>query len=84
MAGSIETRVRRLEDTGGGECPRCSGVVGIFMGGEFSSANKYGEAMKKEAWKEHEAEEEDGCCPVCGEKAAEIVVGWPLSAWGGA
>lgn len=79
MATGLETRIRRLEDAGGdGECARCSGAVGIFLNGEFSSANRHGEPMSEEEWHQHEAEEEpDGRCPACGEKAAEIVVGWP-------
>ncbi len=78
MATSLATRIRHLEDaSGGGECPRCSGVVGILLNGEFSSASKHGEDMTEEEYEAFEAEEEDGRCPVCGEKPAEINVGWP-------
>ncbi len=78
MAG-IGTRIRRLEDaTGGsGECPRCSGVVAVTMNGEFSSASKDGVPMSEEEWCTFEAEEEEGRCPVCGEKPHDIKVGWP-------
>lgn len=79
MATGLEARIRRLEDSGGdGECPRCSGVVGIILDGEFWSANRHGEEMSEEEWRRHEAEEgEDGRCPVCGQKPQEITVGWP-------
>ncbi len=79
MATGLETRVRKLEDSGGdGECPRCSGVVGIFVCGAFSSAHKNGLPMSEEEWDAFEAEEEDGRrCPVCGEKPESITVGWP-------
>ncbi len=67
MATSLDTRIRRLEDSGGGgECPRCSGVVGIFVCGAFSSASKNGVPMSEEEYEVHEAEEEEGRCPVCG------------------
>ncbi len=78
MATSLETRVGRLEDAdGGGECPRCSGVVGILLNGEFSSASKHGQPMSEEEWCQFETEEEDGRCPVCGVKPESITVGWP-------
>jgi ssDNA-binding Zn-finger/Zn-ribbon topoisomerase 1 len=79
MATSLETRIQRLEGAdGGGECPRCSGVLGIFLDGEFYSASRDGEEMSKEEWRAHEAEEdEEGRCPACGQKPAEITVGWP-------
>ncbi len=74
-------RVEHLEDTGdGGECPRCSGVVGIFMNGRFSSAHKNGEPMSEEEWDAFEAEEEEGRCPVCGQKTKSVTIGWPESA----
>ena len=62
---------------GGGECPRCSGVVGIVLDDEFYSASRDGKPMSKEEWQEFEAEEEDGRCPVCNRKGHEITVGWP-------
>ncbi len=72
-------RVEHLEDAdGGGECPRCSGVVSISMHGEFSSAHKNGVPMTEGEWDDFEAEEDEaGRCPACGEKALEIRVGWP-------
>lgn len=76
MATGLGTRIRRLEDTGGGECPRCSGVVGVFLSGGFWSAGKNGKDMSEEEWRELEAEEEeDGRCPVCGRKPENITVG---------
>ncbi len=82
MATGLVTRVRRLEDTGGdGECPRCSGMVVVLLGGEFSGASKHGREMSEEEYREFEAEEDDeGRCPVCGGKATEITVGWPEDA----
>ncbi len=79
MAASLERRVRVLEDAGGGgECPRCSGVVEIRDCGERWSATKYGRAMTEEEYLAHAAEEgPDGECPVCKEKPIEIKVGWP-------
>ncbi len=75
-------RVLHLEDAGGGgECPRCSGVVGVFMNGEFSSAHKNGVPMSEEEWDAFaDEEEEDGRCPVCGQKPENITVGWPEQA----
>ncbi|MDP9487400.1 MAG: hypothetical protein M3Q49_16725 [Actinomycetota bacterium] len=81
MATGLVRRVRHLEDAGGGgECPRCSGVVGIFMNGTFSSAHKNGVPMSREEYEGHDAEEEDGRCPVCGQKPENITVGWPEQA----
>ncbi len=79
MATSLETRIQQLEDAGGdGECPRCSGVLGIFLDGEFRSTSKHGEEMSEGEYETFEAgEKPDGRCPVCGEKAAEINGGWP-------
>ncbi len=61
-----------MEEAGGdGEwCPRCTGTLW--------SATKHGEDMTKEEYEAFEAEgDEEGRCPVCGQKAPEIVVGWP-------
>ncbi len=82
MMGSVETRIRRLEADagGGGECPRCAGMVAIFMNGEFSSAHKNGLPVTEEEWDAFEDEEEDGRCPVCGQKPESITVGWPEQA----
>ncbi len=76
---SLVRRVLHLEDAGGdGECPRCSGMVAIFMNSAFSGAHKNGEPMTEEEWDDFEAEEDEaGRCPACGEKALEIRVGWP-------
>ena len=79
MATGLGTRVRRLEDGGdGGRCPRCSGVLGIFLDGEFWSASRNGEGMSEEEYRAFEAEEDgDGRCPVCGRGPEDITVGWP-------
>ncbi len=79
MATNLDTRIRRLEDAGGGgECPRCSGVFAVTMNGEFSSAAKHGEPMSEEEYEAFEAEEaEEGRCQDCGEKPHDIKVGWP-------
>jgi hypothetical protein len=52
-------------------------VVAVTMNGEFSSASKDGVPMSEEEWCTFEAEEEEGRCPVCGEKPHDIKVGWP-------
>ena len=81
MATSLERRVRVLEDAGGEECPRCSGIVAVLMGGEFSSAAKHGREMTEEEWRDFAAEEdEEGRCPRCGGKATEITLRWPEDA----
>ncbi len=81
MATGLATRVKRLEDSGGGgggECPRCSGVLVVSICGEPDSASKDGKDMSKEEYREFVAEEdEDGRCPVCGGKGIQITVGWP-------
>ncbi len=80
MATGIATRVRRLEDTGGGggECSRCSGVVEVFVCGKLSSASKHGEEMTEGEYRQFvDEEDEEGRCPVCGGKSVEITVGWP-------
>ncbi len=78
---SLVRRVLHLEDAGGGgECPRCAGVVAVTMNGEFSSAHKNGVQMSREEYEAFEAEEEDGRCPVCGQKPEAVSVGWPEQA----
>ncbi len=71
-----------MEDTGdGGACPRCAGVLAVTMDGEFSSASRNGEEMSEEEWRAFEAkEDEEGRCPVCGQKPESITVGWPEQA----
>lgn len=81
MATGIARRLKVLEDAGGGgECPRCSGMVVVLMGGEFSGASKHGREMSEEEWRDFEAEEDQGRCPVCGAKATEITLRWPEDA----
>ena len=79
MSTGLERRLKVLEDAGGGgECPRCSGVVEVFICGEFSGASKHGKEMSKEDYRDFLAEEDEkGCCPVCQRKHTEITVGWP-------
>ncbi len=78
---ALVRRVRHLEDAGGGgECPRCSGVVAVTMNGEFSSAHKNGVPMSEGEWDAFEDEEEEGRCPVCGQKPEAVSVGWPEQA----
>ncbi len=78
----LDNRIDRLErEVGGGECPRCSGIFAVTVNGEFSSASKDGVPMSQEEWCAFEAEEdEEGRCPVCGEKPQDITVGWPEQA----
>ncbi len=83
MMGSVETRIRLLEADagGGGECPRCSGMVAVTLGGKFSSASKNGVPMSEEEYEAFEAEEDgEGRCPVCGQKPESVIIGWPEQA----
>lgn len=77
MATNLETRVRRLEEATGssGECPRCSGTTVIYVNGKLSSVNRDGEKFTPEEAEAFVAEEEDGRCPLCGQKRQEITVG---------
>ncbi len=50
MAVGLRGRIERLEAQAGGECPRCSGVIGVFMGGELQSASRHGEPMSADEW----------------------------------
>ncbi|MDQ3315983.1 MAG: hypothetical protein M3522_01470 [Actinomycetota bacterium] len=61
-----------LEQSSGGECPRCSGVVGVFVAGELYHASRHGEAMTPEQWAE--AFSQDGRCLVCGAEPVRIKV----------
>ncbi len=74
MSGGIERRIQRLEAGARGECPRCSGVIGVFSGasGELHSAGRHGEAMSAEEWAG--ATEHDGRCPLCGRSPVRINV----------
>ena len=76
MAAGITRRLRLLEDAGGDwECPRCSGMVVVYLGGELLNANRDGKPMSKAEYLAHEAEDgPDGECPVCGERPVDIKV----------
>jgi len=53
-------------------------VLAIILDGEFQSASRHGEDMSQEEYEALVAEEdEEGRCPVCGEKPENITVGWP-------
>jgi len=80
--GTLKTRVRRLEEAGGGDegCPRCVGtliVVGNALNDRFHSASWNGEPLSEEELRERQTEAK---CPRCGRKKdpderAEIKVG---------
>ncbi len=72
MAMSPRSRIARLEARAGGECPRCSGVIGVFVAGELHSASRHGETMSAEEW--GETTEQDGRCPLCGRSPVRINV----------
>ncbi len=72
-----------MEDTGGdgGECPRCGGVIEVGDCGGSWSATKHGKRLTTEEYRAFKAEEdEEGVCPVCGEKGEEVTVTWPEDA----
>ncbi len=74
MAMNLHRRISRLEAGARGECPRCSGVIGVFSGatGELHRASRHGEPMSAEEW--GEATEQDGRCPLCGRSPVRINV----------
>ncbi len=74
MATGLERRVKVLEDAGGGgECPRCSGIVATFINGELDNASRHGRPMSRGEYFSHEAEDgPDGECPVCGQRPITI------------
>ena len=72
MAVGIRRRVEVLEQGSGGECPHCSGVIGVFVGGNLHRASRKGcETMTPEQWAEAF---EDGRCPLCGAEPVRIKV----------
>ena len=79
MATGLERRLRVLEDTGGGgECPRCSGLVATFVNGEFDSASRHGGQMSEEEYLAYEGENgPDSEYPVCGERPIVVKSGSP-------
>jgi hypothetical protein len=49
VASSLETRVKRLEDAGGGgECPPCSGTTVGYVNGALKSVSKDGRRFTPE------------------------------------
>ena len=74
--GSLETRVRRLEDaSGSGDCPRCSRSTMVYVNEVLESVTKGGRKFTPEEAEAFESEEEGGRCPVCGQGRPEIVIG---------
>ncbi len=69
-AVGLRRRVEALEQANGGECPRCAGLLGVFVCGEFHHASRQGEAMSREEWEQ--ATDEDGACPLCGAEPVRI------------
>lgn len=80
IAAGLRGRIGRLEASGGGDCPRCSGVFAVTVNGRFSSASKHGEPMPEEGWRAFEAEEEDGRCPECERRPTNVTIGSPAPA----
>ncbi len=75
MATGLKRRLRLLEDAGGDSCPRCSGIVVVYLGDELLNASKDGEQMGEEEYLAHEAQDgPNGECPVCGERPVDIKV----------
>ncbi len=72
--GTLNRRLRRLEQSSGGECPRCSGVVSVTVNGDFDSATRDGVPMSEAEWRQHEGEEVEGLCPVCGREPLTITI----------
>ncbi len=80
MARSLETRLKRLEETSaGGECPRCSGTTVIYVNHKLGGVSKPGRKFTLEEAEAFVDEEEDGRCPICGaERGPTIRLGsWP-------
>ena len=76
----LKGRLERLEEAaGGGECPRCSGTVVIYVNDELESVTKDGRRLTPEEAEAFASDEEGGRCPVCGaERGPEITIGWPV------
>jgi ribosomal protein S27AE len=75
----LKDRLKRLEEAaGGGECPRCSGTVVIYVNDELESVTKAGRKFTPEEAEAFASEEEGGRCPRCGTKRGpEIRTGAP-------
>ena len=73
---NFRSRLEKLEEAaGGGECPRCSGTVVIYVGDELESVTKAGRTFTPEEAEAFEIEEEGGRCPVCGASRQEKTIG---------
>ena len=85
MATGLERRLKVLEDAGGGgECPRCSGIVATFVNGELHDASRYGKAISREEYFTLEAETGlNGECPVCGACPIDVKAGGSREEGGG-
>ncbi len=76
---SLRTRLKRLEEaSGGGECPRCSGTVVVYLNGELGSVSRDGRRFAPEEAQAFVGEEHDGRCPVCGARRQKTKLGWPV------
>ncbi len=74
----LEERIGRLERTGGGGCPVCSGVFAIIVNGKFCRATRHGEPMSEEEYQRYKEEKGPGGeCPVCGCVPGKIKIGGP-------
>ena len=75
----LRGRQERLEKTaGGGECPRCSGTVVIYVNDELESITKDGRRLAPEEAEAFASEEGNGRCPVCGASRHETTFGGPV------
>ncbi len=76
---NLRGRLKRLEEAaGGGECPRCSGTVVIYINDTLESVSKYGRQFTPEEAEAFVSEEGGDRCPVCGtERGPEITIGGP-------
>ena len=75
----LKDRLKRLEKTaGGGECPRCSGTVVIYVNDELESITKDGRRLAPEEAEAFASDEGNGRCPMCGASRHEITLGGPV------
>jgi hypothetical protein len=75
----LRGRLKRLEKTaGGGECPRCSGTVVIYVNDELESVTKDGRKFTSEEAQAFESEEGNGRRPACRASRHEITLGGPV------
>jgi hypothetical protein len=75
----LKDRLKRLEKTaGGGECPRCSGTVVIYVNDELESVTKDGRKFTSEEAEAFASDGGNGRCPACGASRHEITLGGPV------